>query len=163
MADYSPWLEDMIKLLANISDVTAQNSNQGVNNELIMDINHTLENIHSKLERLNEEISEKDWPDNIKTIKEKSVNINYNTMDIKENLDKIEENTNVKLDTILENQNNINDTLLEIAEINKILSEILFKLNNTLSNIDYNLETKKNTTSTLNISDKTVDNNTEDN
>lgn len=27
MADYSPWLEDMIKLLANISDVTAQNSN----------------------------------------------------------------------------------------------------------------------------------------
>lgn len=64
-------------------------------------------------------------------------------MDIKENLDKIEENTNVKLDTILENQNNINDTLLEIAEINKILSEILFKLNNTLSNIDYNLETKK--------------------
>lgn len=97
MADYSPWLEDMIKLFANISDVTAQNSN-------------------------------------------------------------------VKLDTILENQNNINDTLLEIAEINKILSEILFKLNNTLSNIDYNLETKKkNTTSTLNISDKTVDNNTEDN
>lgn len=163
MADYSPWLEDMIKLLANISDVTAQNSNQGVNNELIMDINHTLENIHSKIERLNEEISEKDWPDNIKTIKEKSVNINYNTMDIKENLDKIEENINVKLDTILENQNNINDTLLEIAEINKILSEILFKLNNTLSNIDYNLETKKNTTSTLNISDKTVDNNTEDN
>lgn len=74
------------------------------------------------------------------------------------------QNTNVKLDTILENQNNINDTLLEIAEINKILSEILFKLNNTLSNIDYNLETKKNTTSTLNISnDKTVDNNTEDN
>lgn len=118
MADYSPWLEDMIKLLANISDITAQNSNQGVNNELIMDINHTLENIHSKIERLNEEISEKDWPDNIKTIKEKSVNINYNTMDIKENLDKIE---------------------------------------------DYNLETKKNTTSTLNISDKTVDNNTEDN
>lgn len=53
------------------------------------------------------------------------------------------QNTNVKLDTIVENQNNINDTLLEIAEINKILSEILFKLNNTLSNIDYNLETKK--------------------
>lgn len=154
----------MIKLLANISDVTAQNSNQGVNNDLVMDINHTLDNIHSKIERLNEEISEKDWPDNIKTIKEKSVNINYNTMDIKENLDKIEENTCVKLDTILENQNNINDTLLEIAEINKILSEILFKLNNTLSNIDYNLETKKNTTSTLNISnDKTVYNNTEDN
>lgn len=76
MADYSPWLEDMIKLLANISYVTAQNSN-------------------------------------------------------------------VKLDTILENQNNINDTLLEIAEINKILSEIFFKLNNTLSNINYNLETKK--------------------
>lgn len=74
------------------------------------------------------------------------------------------QNSNVKLDTILENQNNINDTLLEIAEINKILSEILFKLNNTLSNIDYNLETKKNTTSTLNISnDKTVYNNTEDN
>lgn len=154
----------MIKLFANISDVTAQNSNQGVNNDLVMDINHILEHIHSKIERLNEEISEKDWPDNIKTIKEKSVNINYNTMDIKENLDKIEENTCVKLDTILENQNNINDTLLEIAEINKILSEILFKLNNTLSNIDYNLETKKNTTSTLNISnDKTVYNNTEDN
>lgn len=75
------------------------------------------------------------------------------------------QNSNVKLDTKLENQNNINDTLLEIAEINKILSEILFKLNNTLSNIDYNLETKKkNTTSTLNISnDKTVYNNTEDN
>ena len=74
------------------------------------------------------------------------------------------QNSNVKLDTILENQNNINDTLLEIAEINKILSEILFKLNNTLSNIDYNLETKKNTTSNLNISnDKTVYNNTEDN
>lgn len=53
------------------------------------------------------------------------------------------QNSNVKLDTILENQNNINDTLLEIAEINKILSEIFFKLNNTLSNIDYNLETKK--------------------
>ena len=154
----------MIKLFENISDVTAQNSNQGVNNDLVMDINHILEHIHSKIERLNEEISEKDWPDNIKTIKEKSVNINYNTMDIKENLDKIEENTCVKLDTILENQNNINDTLLEIAEINKILSEILFKLNNTLSNIDYNLETKKNTTSTLNISnDKTVYNNTEDN